>query len=439
MMYCHQDDLPDFDPLNTGMEARMEQQGCAEAQLLMNRRSMMGLSVGLFSLAFAPRIASAAGTAEPRLLIVLLRGGLDGLNVLPCYTSDYSDATRGSLYLRQAEQLDLGPGSSPFKLNRVMKNVHRMYLEDDARFVLPIAPPLRTRSHFDCAFNLENGQFKSARSDSGWLNRLFANLSDREKTTLGLKPLQIGNTPVILTGGQPVLAWSPWSFRPDVFNTLSEDMIAQMYRGNSPRLAGVFTGGMEMNNAAVGLPEDRAYTNTLQRSFIGAARLFAEPGRPRVAVLTVDNFDAHVSLADNTVKVLGNLDTSLGLFRERAKADGIWDKTIVVCVSEFGRTVSDNSKGGSDHGIGTTALIVGGAVKRRGIMGNWPDLGNASALAANNDIPAVYDTRDLFKAILKEHLDIADDGTTKRFINTDVFPGVDTLPAGSSYLHNVLG
>lgn len=410
--------------------------GCEEQRLLMSRRGMLGLSVSLFSLAFAPRIASAAGASDPRLLIVLLRGGIDGLNVLPFDHASYSRASRGTLCLDLAKQLDVGGG---FRLNAVMKNFHDMFMRDNARIVLPVAPPLQTRSHFDCAFNLENGLEKSARCDTGWLNRLFAALPNEKKIQLGAKPLQIGNTPVILSGSEPVYSWSPWVYSPDFFKTPASAALSAIYETTASRLSRTLKDGSATDAAAVGRPEDKPYTDALQRSFIGAARLLGADQGPRVAVLTVDNFDTHVAEAANTARVLTNFDTSLGLFRERAVSLGYWDKTVIVCVSEFGRTVSDNGNGGCDHGIGTTALLAGGAIKKRGIIGEWPDLLAPGALAANKDIYARFDTRDLFKAVLREHLDIADAGTNVQYINKDVFPGVDTLPQGIAPLRNVLG
>jgi len=425
-------DLCDFDP--TALDEPFT--GCAESRLLINRRGLMGLSVGLFSFAFAPRIASAAGAADPRLVVVLLRGGIDGLNVLPYFGNGYGPASRGSLALDESKQLGLGNGFAGFKLNAVMTNYHKMFTDGQARIVLPIAPPLQTRSHFDCAFNLENGHERSARCDSGWLNRLFACLPEDKKLKLRSMPLQIGNTPLILTGNESVLSWTPWLYNPDFFKTPAAASLTSMYANTV--LASKLRDGSALNSAAAGAREDNAVSNPLQRGFIGAARLLGAEDGPRVAVITVDNFDAHVAGAENTAKTLAKFDTSLGLFRERATSLGYWDETVIVCVSEFGRTVSDNSKGGSDHGIGTTALLAGGAIHGSDIFGEWPNLTAPGALADNNDVRALYDTRDLFKAILREHLDIADDGTRARFINEVVFPGADTLPAGIRRLNRVI-
>lgn len=432
MISCNIDYLTDTDPL--GGDATFE--GCAESRLLMSRRDMMGLSVGLFTMAFAPRVASAAGAANPRLLIVLLRGGLDGLNVLPRFTNDYESA-RGTLALPKDEQITLGPGTGDFRLNGVMKNFADMYAKGNARIILPIAPPLQSRSHFDCSFNLENGTAGSARSDSGWLNRLFTQLPDAKKEILGAMPQQIGNTPVILTGPAPVLSWSPWSFSPNFFSKSAAKSLDALYAGTA--LNDIFMQGKSLHTAAGGLRDDNAYNDALQRSFIGAARLLGAADGPRVAVVTVDNFDAHKDEATNTRKVLANFDTSLGLFRDRAKSMGIWDSTLIVCVSEFGRTVTGNAAGGCDHGIGTTALLAGGAIRSSGITGDWPaDLRVASQLGDNKDIKALYDTRDLFMTILREHFDIGNDSITARMLALDIFPGADSLPKGISYLRNLL-
>ena len=127
--------------------------GCNESRLLINRRALMGLSASFFAWAHVPRIAKAAepGT-EPRLLIVLMRGALDGLHVaVPLNDPNYA-RLRGNLALNPKALLPL---SSDFGLHPALPNFHKMYQAGDAALVHAVAPPLRNRSHFECMHNLE--------------------------------------------------------------------------------------------------------------------------------------------------------------------------------------------------------------------------------------------------------------------------------------------
>lgn len=415
--------------------------GCPESRLFLNRRDVMGLSVGLFTWAAAPRLASAARAPAPRLLIVLLRGGWDGLNVLPNYASSsgYNTKSRGLLHLDADKQLTLS-GYTDYRLNAVMTNVRSLFNKGNVKFVLPIAPPLQTRSHFDCSYNLENGYPGGARVDSGWLSRLFSKLSADDKARLNGRPMSIGNIPVLLTGTAPILSWTPGSFSADFFTAGGGQakLAMQAVYNKLGNLPVMLEAGLVSNNLLYSHEDATLTTDPLQRNFIAAARLFntETDTSSRVAVLTVDNFDTHIDEAINTQRTLKNFDAAMGQFRAKI-TDSAWAKTLVVCVSEFGRTVSDNGKGGCDHGIGTVAMLAGGAITKSEIIGGWPALDDRAKLADNNDVPATYDTRDLFRTILDEHLGIAD-STGSNLIATSIFPGIANTMKGKIPLKGLL-
>ena len=145
--------------------------GCEESRFLINRRSLLGMSGAFFAWAYMPRHAEAAGT-EPRLLIVLLGGGMDGLHVAPPLNDPYYAGLRGDIALGQNQLLTL---TSEFGLNPNMPNLKNMFDVNDAAMVQAIAPPLRRRSHFEGIYNIESGLpgVGARSSTSGWLNRLL--------------------------------------------------------------------------------------------------------------------------------------------------------------------------------------------------------------------------------------------------------------------------
>ena len=183
-------------------------EGCLESRLLMSRRSMLGVTAALFSSAFLPNFAFGATDPQARLLIVVLRGGMDGIGmVIPKLDSHYEEMRR-ELALPFSSTLSLG---SDFALHPGLSKVHNMFGAGDATVVPAAGLALRNRSHFECQDNLENGLPVNKSNATGWLNRLLGALpaGDPVRQHMGI---EIGEAPVILRGPEPVLGWSPTWF-----------------------------------------------------------------------------------------------------------------------------------------------------------------------------------------------------------------------------------
>lgn len=184
---------------------RAAAEGCAESSLLMSRRSLLGVTAALFSSAFLPDFAQAASSPDARLLVIVLRGGMDGLNfIVPKLDTRYAGVRR-DLAIPLASTLSLG---ADFGLHPGLAGIHRLFGAGEAAFVPAAGIPLRTRSHFDCQDNLENGLPTNRSDATGWLNRLLGVLpaGDPIRVRGGI---EIGDSPLILSGPQPVLGWSP--------------------------------------------------------------------------------------------------------------------------------------------------------------------------------------------------------------------------------------
>ena len=146
--------------------------------------------------------------------------------------------------------------------------------------------------------------------------------------------------------------------------------------------------------------QGRETARTLGESLAGFMR---EPGGPSVAAISLDGFDSHANQAGLLTTRLAYLDAVL---------DGVhtglgpeWKNTVVVVATEFGRTARANGTGGTDHGTGSTALVLGGALKGGGIVGDWPTL-KQNALFENRDVAPTVDMRGLFKGLLADHMAI---------------------------------
>ncbi len=401
--------------------------GCAESRLLLSRRGMLGVTAGLFSSAFMPRFAEAAST-DPRLLIVILRGGMDGLSTVVPHGDPSYVSMRGELAIPAGKTLKLARNSF-FGLHPALKNFQAFYTAGDAAIVHATCVPLHNRSHFDAQDNLENGYGGLVKSNStGWLNRLLTVLPNGDPIKAN-RPIEIGVPPLILRGSAPVLGWSPIAFD-DVESTTLE-AIRALYKRNDAQLLPYLDPklktkaqllpnldrGLEAKRLAEGLGSDDPKLEDLYKGFRGAGRMLAAPQGPRIAVLSIDGWDTHTeqgTAEGNLADLLTGLDLGLGHFKATIGAS--WSQTVVLMVTEFGRTVRHNGNHGSDHGVGTVALLAGGAVNGGRMFGDWPGLAQAK-LRDKRDLEPTTDLRSIFKGVLRDHLGVPD-----KYINETAFP-----------------
>jgi len=190
-------------------------------------------------------------------------------------------------------------------------------------------------------------------------------------------------------------------------------------------MAQVAVTGLSSGEPAAMAAQPPATVQAYQRQGQEAARklgqtvagFMREPAGPQIAAISLDGFDTHA----NQGAAQGQLAARLGYLD--AALDGIhnglgpaWADTVVVVATEFGRTARINGTGGTDHGTASTSLLLGGALKRGGIVGDWPTL-KSSALFENRDLAPTVDMRGLFKGLLSEHL-----GLERTVLDTLVFP-----------------
>lgn len=423
-MSSHHEDDHHHDGNLESADARVTRaaaEGCAESRLLMSRRSLLGVTAALFSSAFLPDFAQAATSPDARLLVIVLRGGMDGLNfMIPKLDTRYAGA-RGNLAIPVSSTLSLG---SDFGLHPGLARIHGMFTAGEAAFIPAAGIPLRNRSHFDCQDNLENGLPTNRSDATGWLNRLLGALPAGDPVRLR-GGIEVGDSPLILSGPQPVLGWSPTGYN-KASSELRESILS-LYQARSPALHRALASGLRADDMALraGAGQSGDLSN-LRKAFIGAGRLLRINSGPRVAALSVDGWDTHSNQGGLTGEFndrLRELDEAIGDLKRELGA--VWARTVAVVVTEFGRTVSINGDRGTDHGVATVATLVGGAV-RKGIFGDWPGLA-PSRLYEGRDLRPTVDLRSVFKGVLRDHLGIA-----PSVLEAAVFPGsVAARPLGS--------
>jgi uncharacterized protein (DUF1501 family) len=402
------------------------------------RRGALAAALGFgLTIEFLGRKAFAAadGVAERRKLIVFIcRGGMDGLSVSPPVGDPNYAGLRGTITIPGFGQ----PGGAlrlddTFGLHPSLASVHRLALKGEARIAPAVATPDRARSHFEAQDVLENGATAAYGTDSGWLNRALQALGPGK-----VKAISVGATaPLILRGHIEAASWSPG---PGAGKDPRLPGILQDLYAHDPMLSRALAAGLSTESMAKVASADAkaslsqgddmsgamaASAPSAPRQGVAVARqlgatlagFMIQPGGPQVAAVSVDGFDTHANQGTSQ----GQLATRLAYLD--AALDGLaggmgpaWKDTAVVVATEFGRTAHVNGTGGTDHGTASTALLLGGALKPGGLVGDWPTLAQAR-LFENRDTAPTLDMRGLFKGLL-----VGQFGVDRRALDTTIFP-----------------
>ena len=390
---------------------------CVESQRLSRRNLLHGTAASLALWGLMPRVASAS-SRDPRFLAVILRGGLDGIAMIaPVGDPDFA-RLRGNLAI-QVSGANAGlPLRDIFALNPNMPFLHGLYIRREALALHAVATPYRDRSHFDGQDVLESGLPAVGRIDDGWMNRALKGLPSAGQTA-PRKGLAMGAVvPLVMRGEAPVLSGSPKIYNlPLRLSTIAR--LKDLYNVTDPKLARAFADGLEIdrfsatNSApAAAAPGTQPANLRPFREFIEtaevAAKFLAAADGPRIGALSYNGWDTHA----NEGVIQGQLGNRLAGLDAAIKSlhDGLgpaWKDTVVAIITEFGRTVRTNGTDGTDHGIGTAALLVGGAVKGGRIIADWPGLGESSLYEAR-DLKPTLDLRAALKGVLRDHLGVPD-------------------------------
>ncbi len=393
------------------------------AHLVRNpsRRAIVTAGGALFASAFAPKFAHAAGGRDPRFVVIILRGALDGLSaVAPLGDPDYA-GLHGSIALAKDGPNPALPLDGFFGLNPSMTTFARLFGQKQAAIVHAVTTGYRDRSHFDGQDVLESGQPAPGLTASGWLNRAIEALPRGERVNGGRSGLGVGAaTPLVLRGAAPVAGWAPTGLA-RAGDDVAERLL-DLYRHSDPALADALAQGLDIEKIVARDMGARQATGgnvvqNMRQIARGAAKLLAADDGPRIGALAYDGWDTHINEGGATGRLallLGGLD---GAFEEFEKELGPkWKDTTIVAVTEFGRTARINGTTGTDHGTGTVAFLAGGALNGGRVTADWPGL-KEQQLYEKRDLRPTTDLRAVLKGLLADQL-----GLSASVLGDKVFP-----------------
>ncbi len=406
----------------------------------MNRRHFLTFA-GLGTLsAFAQNSwlgVNAAPDSNPRRLIVIfLRGAVDGLNVVVPYSDPNYYQYRPKIAIPQPGSpdgaLDL---DGRFGLHPAMAPILPLWQQGSLAFVHASGLTKEVRSHFDAQYYMETGVPGSRKRQDGWMNRLLVEANNKS-------PLQAislsANVPQILTGTMPVSSIRSTRQagnrqtldRQDVATAFDKlysgtDALGRNYRGGRAARAQLLKDlQAEMNIADNGAPLPKGFAAETR----SLARLMVKDPRIQIAFLQLGGWDTHVNQGNSKGPLARNLgELAQGLATLQQELGAVYSNTQIVVMSEFGRTAKENGNGGTDHGHGNAMWLLGGATKGGKVYSQWPGLA-PEQLYQGRDLNVTTDFREPIAKILTNHLGLNTASTAKILPKFSV--GVDWSPIG---------
>ncbi len=406
----------------------------------MDRRHFLKI-IGLFGTTAIATVGShswvvktLAATPHPkRLVVIFLRGGIDGLNVVvPYQEADYYEV-RPIIAIPQPGKdkgaLDL---DGNFGLHPVLSPLLPYWKDKTLAFVHACGSSDNTRSHFDAQNYLESGTPGDKRTVEGWMNRMLAFLPGQSPVT----GLSVGSTvPLILAGQKSVANVSLQGNAAQKLPIDQERIQAafdQLYSQNDPLSLAYQEGRAARNTLLKQLEAEMEEANNgapLPRGFAGETRqlasLMVRDPSIQLAFMNVGGWDTHLNQGGSQgtfANRLKNVGEGLVTFIERL--GNVYADTTILLISEFGRTVAENGNQGTDHGQGNAVWVLGGSVRGGQVYGQWPGL-SKSELYQQRDLAVTTDFRDVFSTVLVRQFGLQNNQISR------IFPGYksgDSLP-----------
>lgn len=352
-------------------------------------------------LAFAA-LANGKSDSEQRLVVILLRGALDGLAAVPAVGDPAWADLRGTAEAAArsqaltaatsvgntagiaAAQASLLPLDSTFALHPALSSLHQWYQQKELIVIHAVASPYRERSHFDAQQLLESGGDRPFAQTTGWLGRAL-------QQTGGTAMALTAAMPLGLRGADGASTWTPAGRASSDADLMTR--VAQMY-SDDVQLANAFTQAMGQQDMTMGADSGPGLAKLAQQ----AGKFLSDSKGPRVVWLEAGGWDTHTQQMGRLGRLLPALDEALAALRNALGQH--WATTTVLVMTEFGRSATLNGTGGTDHGTGGVAFLAGGQVTGGRVLADWPGLARGQLLEGR-DLKPTLDIRRLIAPVLQ--------------------------------------
>ncbi|WP_373478547.1 DUF1501 domain-containing protein [Geminocystis sp.] len=350
--------------------------------------------------------------SQKKLIVVFLRGAIDGLNVVIPYQEDEYYNNRPNIAILPPNEpngvLDL---DGYFGLNPALKDLMPLWKKKQLTFIHGCGLENENRSHFEVQHYMENGTPGNLKNDEGWMNRLLGILSSKNPT----QAVNIGSvTPEILRGSIPV---ANLPREKDNLQKLSTDipivnkLFNELYNGNDS-LSLAYQEGQkarkifikEFENEMVESSKNAPSTSNFVQEVKKMAKLMSGEANTQLGFIDLGQWDTHINQSAQLNRLLMPLGE--GLATLALELGNLFNDTTILVMSEFGRTVKENGNKGTDHGSGNLMWILGGNIKGGKFYGQWNTL-EKKALFEGRDIPITTDFRQPISNILSTNFDLS--------------------------------
>ena len=353
------------------------------------RRSFLkgGLATLFFSGMPLPGLANS--NKKKNIIVIMLRGGMDGLTAVPVISDPSLNKLRKNIIIEDVLKLN-----TDFALHPKLQTFHELFKNQQAEVVHATSIPYTGRSHFEGQDLMETGSLTPYASKTGWLGRGL-NLTNNSLDGLALAlPM-----PLILRGSQNNNNFFPSRKKVPAGKILSEIKSIYEAKGESELAKNL---DLIINRPLSMLVNDK---NLLTLSRVAAQTLRSENG-PNVAVFDIEGFDTHSAQGDiegKHAEHLYEVDTVVKTLQKNLK--DAFEDTLILTVTEFGRTVSENSGRGTEHGYGSAILMAGGLLKKSQVYSDWPGL-KQNNLFEGRDLQSTIDARSVYASAMATVFDL---------------------------------
>lgn len=345
--------------------------------MIFNRRQFISGSSSLFLMG-SPLFNARAGQIQKKnIVIVSLRGGMDGLAAVPYIGDRELNKARPQIQVSTKVKLN-----SDFALNPRLKTIYELWQENKAAIVHATSIPYTGRSHFEGQNLMESGALEPYATNDGWLGRGIdaANLNGLAVSL----PM-----PLILRGKS-----NPDNYYPTRME-LPDDMLMQKIASTYDKDGLVSKTMKRLQNRSRFLQEKVYSHEAFDLADTAALELAREEG-PRVAVFDINGFDTHATQGGEEGRHADKLAYFDRVVSTLRKGMGqAFDNTLILSLTEFGRMVEQNGGNGTEHGYGTAILMAGGLVKKAQILTDWPGLKKADRFEGR-DLNVTIDSRSIY-------------------------------------------